>query len=298
MPVTFHNRFSKWLQNKTNTSLNQTWWKTSFNMPVKYLFGGANYTEAEWFLNSFWTATTFDLTWFQPWWEIMVCDTVFDFTWPYAWWYVNMTQTWKKPNLDVIYTNSFPETSPQLQDWYWWFTQIASNIWFAEWEVSWNGRYYCTIEVTGAINQSLTYGFDIINCPSIVAQPTWYIWIEWNDFRFVSANWHVHTVYWTDLWYVDTNKVWAFWIDTADNKIRWVGANWHKYCGKYNFLQFASAFSNWPNPGTVSWQLPWYIWMDSNFWYEHIWYIANTGAKWIFPSWWNPYCNPPASEWP
>jgi hypothetical protein len=31
------------------------------------------------------------------------------------------------------------------------------------------------------------------------------------------------------------------------------------------------------------------MWMDNQFWWEHIWYIASDWTKWIFNSWEDPY---------
>lgn len=358
MTLNVYNRFSKWLQVKWDNSINQTWWQTSFNMPVKSIFTnpwvvsqswttvtwvGTNfsssmigmniwtsstylwiitavssfdsltvdrsatvssstytiYIETEWMLNSVWSATSFDMTWFQPWWEILVCDTVFTINWPFAWWTCYISQVWKKPDGTTIFTN-WPYTKyyPSLGSWEWSWNQIVSNQWFADWEVNVNGLYTMTATITWAISQTDIFPFTITNCPSITIYTPWMMWIEWNNLMFVSANWHIHTVYWNSLGYVDTAKSGMFWIDTADNLVRWIWANGYKYAGKYNFKQFWSSFSNWPSPTVVSWQTPWYLWADSNFWYEHIWYIANDWYKWIFPSGWNPYCNPVASEWP
>lgn len=53
MSLNIHNRFSKGVRNKGDASINQTWWQTSFNMPVKNIFydngGGAGsaYTNTE-----------------------------------------------------------------------------------------------------------------------------------------------------------------------------------------------------------------------------------------------------------
>ena len=62
------NHFAKWFSNKT-TWTKFTWWKTSFNMPVKNIFDNNSiYTETEWMLNAIGEATSFDLSGFDAWW--------------------------------------------------------------------------------------------------------------------------------------------------------------------------------------------------------------------------------------
>lgn len=290
------NRFCKWISNKADPSLVHTFWQTSFNMPVKNLFANTSiYTQTEWPINWWWVTNSFDLTWFQEWWEMCAWVTVFTITWPFGWWVVNLSQIWKDVYWSVMFTNALPVTFPAMSN-TWWANTMVSNQWVAEWEISENGTYSMEASASWAISWSQTFTFNVTNHPFTANQTPWMIWVEWITLRWVSANWHVHTVYWTSVWTPWTWTAWSFYIESSDNSIRWVWSNWSLYKSKYHFRQFQSFFSNWPNPWVVSWKTPWMIWMDENFWYEHIAYIWSDWYKWILPSWGNAYANPPLSE--
>jgi len=285
--ITITNHIAKWYSNKTSWT-KMTWWKTSFNMPVKDIFdNNSNYTETEWMLNSIWEDTNFNLTWFQVWWEAISWSSVYTIYWPFTWWDVLCKQEWKRPNWDIMFTNQATVNFSSIASWSWISYQLASNQWVASWEINWNWTYQLVATASWAITWSTTTDITISNCPNTSTTYTpWYIWVEWNDLRWTSANWHIHTRNWT---YISNPwaTAWYIWIEW--NNFCWIWWNWYKYKWPYNFKQFGSVFSNWPNPWVVSWQTPWYIWMDNNFWYEHIWYIANDWYKRIFNSWENPY---------
>lgn len=288
--ITITNHVAKWFSNKTSWT-KFTWWKTSFNMPVTNIFdNNTTYTETEWILNAIGEATSFDCSWFEAWWEAVCLSTVFTVYWPFAWWTVNCKQEWKNSSGTVTGTQNVDLSFPSLASEYWGFYQLAFNTGIASWEVDSSQTQTVVWTASNAISGSSTNSITFTQVPNTsTTYTTWMLWIEWTYLRFTSANGHIHTVLWNSLWYVDTAKAGTIWIDTTDNLIRWIGTNGYKYAGKYNFQQFWSAFSNWPSPTVVSWQSPWYLWVDSNFWYEHIAYIANDWYKWIFPSWENPY---------
>ena len=139
---------------------------------------------------------------------------------------------------------------------------------------------------TGAYTDTTNFPVTFTNVPSVSTYTPGMTWVEWNNLRWSSANWHLHTMVGTAVANPAATP-WFIWIEW--NYIYWIGSDWQKYRWQYNFQQFWSAFSNWPSPTTVSWATAWMIWMDSNFWYEHIGYIASDWTKWINNSWENPY---------
>jgi hypothetical protein len=286
--MTITNNIWKWFQNKTSWT-RMIWWKISFNMPVKNIFdNGSTYTETEWMLNTLNSSTSYDLSGFQLWWEICACNSVFTIYWPYAWWTVTLRQVWKNPAWTNYFINwDYNISFPALSSWYWSSYQLASNTWCASWEVWVDGTYQVYwIAVGWWFSQNTPTNITITNCPSINTYTPWMLWIEWAELKWISANWHLHSITGTSVANVGTSYNWALWIDWTN--VYWVG-NWYEYYANYTFRQFASAFSNWPSPWIVSWQTPWFFWMDSNFGYEHIWYIASDGYKYILPSWENAY---------
>ena len=285
--MTLTNRVAKAFTNKTSWT-KMTWWKTSFNMPVPNIFDdNTTYTETEGMITSTGEATSFDLSWYEAWWEVVAANSVFTLYWPFAWWVINCTQAWKNAGWTTTFTQTNSPTFPSLAAWFWSSIQLASNQWVAAWEID--------SDQTFTINATTTWGFtasqiDNITFTNVPDTSTTYTpgmtWIQWNDLRWSSANWHLHTMVGTAVanpW-ATAGMMWIEW-----NYIYWIGTDWQKYRWTYNFQQFWSAFSGWPSPATVSWATAWMTWMDNNFGYEHIGYIASDGTKWINNSWENPY---------
>lgn len=285
--MTISNHFAKWFSNKTSWT-KMTWWKTSFNMPVKNIFDdGSIYTETEWMLNAIWEDTSFNLSWFDNWWEVIRANTVFTLYWPFTWWTINISQKWKNTYWTTIFTN-WPVVwdVPEISDWYWLSYQLASNQWVTSWEINMDWTYNLIAVASWRFAQSNIFPVTFNNVPIIETHTPWMIWIENNQFCWISANWHIHKVNWT-LISSPWATAWAIWVEW--NYLYWIWTSWWKYRWPYVFKQFASFFSNWPSPRTISWQTNGMVWMDTNFWYEHIAYIDQNWDKWIFNSGENPY---------
>lgn len=290
MSITITNHLAKWFQNKSSWT-KMTWWKTSFNMPVTNIFASNSiYTETEWVLNAIWEATNFDLSWFQVWWEAIAWSSVFTIYWPFTWWNVTAKQDWKNPDWITIFTNQATINLPSLDSWSWQSYQLVSNQWVAAWEISWNWTYKLVATASWAISWTTVTNFTISNCPNTAITYTpWMIWVEWNNLRFTSANWHIHTIYWN---IVSSHwaSPWYIWSNTSNWDIFWTWTSWNVYVWPVLFKQFASIFSNWASWTTFAWiDKQWYIWLDNQFWWEHISYIASDWYKWLMPSWNNPY---------
>lgn len=285
--ITISNHFAKAFQNKTSFT-KHTFWKTSFNMPVKNIFdNNTTYTVTDWMLDALGEDVNFDLSWFDAGWEIVWANTVFTLYWPFAGWNITLTQTWKNTLGGIMFVNSSTVAYPALAsgtDWY--SFQLVSNQWVASWEVNTAWTYQLVASTSWAFTSSSTYNVGFTNVPSVTTYTPWMCWIESNQFCWVSANWHIHKVTGTSVaspW-ATAGHVWIEW-----NYIYWIWTSGNKYRWQFNFQQFSSIFINWPSPWSVSGATAWMTWMDNNFWYEHIWYIASDWTKWIFNSWENPY---------
>jgi hypothetical protein len=285
--ITITNHVAKAYTNNVSWT-KMTWWKTSFNMPVPNIFDNNTwYTETTWMLTATWEATSFDLTWFDVGWEICCLSSVYTIYWDFAWGTVNCKQEWKNPSWTVIWTQNRDVLFPALAAGAWSSYQLAYNIWVASWEINAAWDFSVVSTASWAISWSDTDTITFSNVPSTATTYTpWYLWIEWNDLRFVSANWNLHTITWYE---IANPSATAWYLWNYSNNTYWTGTSWKVYTWQYAFKQFASAFSNWPSPWTVSWATAWYTWIDSNFWYEHIWYIATDWYKYILMSWENPY---------
>lgn len=288
--VSITNHVCKGARNVNDNAM-MTWWQTSFNMPVPYLFG---WTWSEWWpFQYYWESTSFDLTWFQPGWEICANFSLVHIVWPSAGGPIVLHQWWTRPDWTVIYKQDFPIDLPPLVSWQWYEYIWWSNQWFAEWEINASGNYTCQVWVDWVEYGRNDVGITFSNVPSISTADPWYMWVEYDNLHWVSANWHKHTIYWNSVsvvWSQYNGSIWVEWNDVC-----WVW-NWTKYRSKYNFKQFQSTW--WWSTTAVWWKTPWYFWMDNEFWFEHIWYIAWDTWKYLFPSWANPYANPPASSTP
>lgn len=281
------NHFAQGFANKASGT-KFTWWKTSFNMPVRNIFDNSSiYDEYEWMLDSYWEGTSFDLSGFEAWWEVVWASTVFTLYWPFAWWTLTFNQAWKNTLGTTIFSSGWSAVFPSLATATNWSSyQLISNQWVASWEIDTSWTYNLEANITWAFTATDTFWVTFSNVPSVATYTPWMVWIEGNNLRWSSANWHLHTMVWTVVWTPWTTP-WYCWIEW--DYIMWIWSSGNKYRGQYNFRQFWSASINWPSPAVVSGQTPWMVWMDSNFWYEHIWYIAQDGYKWINNSWENPY---------
>lgn len=284
--VTITNTVAKCFKNKA-TWRTMNWWKTSFNMPVPDIFeDNSVFTETEWMLDAQSAWTSFDLTWFQLWWEAIACNSVYAIYWPFSWGTVYIKQKWYNTQWALMFENwPYQNDIESLNSSQWTFVQIVSNQWVAEWEINKNWTYRVVAEISWAISWTKTTYITITWCPPMEQYQPWYVWVDWNDLCWTSANWHKHTMYWI---YVSNTSAtpWYIWIDWEHTY--WTWTSWAVYRSKYNIRQFESTFSNWA-PWVVSWKKPWYFYMDNEFWHEHISYIDAFWYKCLLNSWANPY---------
>ena len=289
--LSINNQFAKGFKNKTSGT-KMVWWKTNFNMPVPNIFdNNTAFTQVEWMLDPLEEATTFDLSWYNQGWEIIAAATIFVITWEILNpWLVTVEQKWKKPNWTVMFTNSINWTiNPQSSlDWQWY--QIASNQWLAPWEVDVSWTYTLETSMSWVYNMNKTFNVTFTNVPAFTwYQDPWYMWVEGDNLKYVSANWFIHTVEWTNIWAVGW-ELWSVWIEPSNN-IHYINDSWDNNIAPWKIEQFASAFSNWPTE-SVSWQSPWYLYADNQFWWTHLSYIWDDGKKYLVWDGHYPYTNP------
>lgn len=291
----FYNRFCKWVTN-INSWTQMSWRKTNFNMPVPNL-----YDDTTWWVSWAWvftyheTNTTFDLAWFNYWWEVIVAATWIHWE-DLEWWDANhtFTQTWKDTLWATIFTNSrtiFMDT-PWVGLWQ--EEQLLSNQWVAPWEINISWTYTLTASVSWPThNFSTDFNVDFTSVPAFPwYKDPWYIWIEGTWLHYIWSDWFEHNIVWDNLWasWWDT---WALWINDSliDTELLYTDSTGIKRTNDWYIEQFPSSFSNGATT-SVSWQTAGYVYIDTEFWDCHISYIANDWKKYLVWDWNYPYVIP------
>lgn len=288
MTLNIYNHFAKWFRNKSSWT-SMTWWKSNFNMPVPDIYDDNTiYSKTEWMLDSIDEATSFDLTWFNYWWEAIAASSVFTVDWPYWWADIFISQEWRDTLWNIIFTN-WPVLMETwvLLSWEWSSYQLWSNQWVAPWEISTSWIYTCRCIATWWYNQTVDFQVNITNVPLFYwYKDPWYIWVEWTQICYTSANWFLHKKTWVFDSNVWISSAWAIWIQWSS--IRYIDQLWDMRIWETPIKQFWSIFSNWPT-WSVSWQSPWYIYADNEFWWTHLSYIDSLWNKWLTWDWEYPY---------
>ena len=291
-----YNRFAKWVENNSSW-VQMTWWKTNFNMPVPDLWGDTSWwVEWAWPFIYHWQATSFDLSWFNNWWELLVAISwLHRENWEWTWNTHTLKQSWRNPINDIMFENVINFTYETTWASEWKERQLWSNQWVAPWEVSSNWVYSCVVSVSWPdLNLSTTYSFTITWHPGFSGYETpGYIWVEWTDLCYISANGFIHRITWTSEWNVWASSAWHIWTNNSviAPVLYYIDQSWEKRTTPWNLQQFPSSFSNWPT-STVSWQTPWYLYADNEFWWTHLSHIWWDGYKYLLWDWHYPYQDP------
>lgn len=291
-----YNRFCKWVKNN-NTWVQMTWWKSNFNMPVPNIWGN-NTGWVAWsgVFTYHWTATSFDLTWFNNWWEVIAAVSWVHWEeWEWDDTTHTFKQTWRDTSWSIMFTHSSDIYVEYIPIWDWFLErQTASNQWIAPWEINQSWTYSCTVEVSGSeINLSQVYNVTFNNVPAFPwYKSPGYVWVEWDQLAYTSANGFTHKIDWFWASTVVSSNTWSIWVDTAAiSAMYFIWTSWRKLTTPWTLKQFASTWSNWA-PSAVSGQTPWYVYMDSQFWYTHISYIDKSWDKILIGDWHYPYQDP------
>ena len=306
--VIIRNHICKGVQNVNSGNI-MTMWKTQFNMPVPDIFTTSpTYSLANWPFSFFSEASSFDFAGFEVGWEALFGVTCLEITWPTsAWAYVIIEQTWKNPLGGI-----------QFDQWGYSFLSNAinlpvmtagqkagcfylSNQGVESYEFGMNGTHTLGINVSGSVFGSLISSFTLSNVPNTTNIPlySWYIWVEWENLCFISSLYDKHSIVGTNLWNIGTAGSGAFWVNGED--IEWVSASGNKYTSwfslttkeKRSMRQVASVFSWWATWSTFAGvSKVGYIWVDTEFWNQHIAYIWQSWYKNLLYSWNYPWVAP------
>ena len=292
MITSITNRISRGVTNYNNTTIKNNWYGSPFNMPVKDFMSlqtptGWTRYQGVWNYNT--ETTSYNLTGFDPGWEICNGCCIFDFDNNGGSTYnidTNLTVKWvDHDNFTVLsyialnerFTYSLPPS-------YWVEYCYAGNIGCAGWEIDSNNTYYFKGTAVGSPNIAITpTNVDFTNVPSTTqlgSDKKGYIWVEGNDLCFISATPWKHTILGIDVSSTPgVAKAGYMWIDNS-NDLHWVGSDGHDYKVPWKIKQFASFYFNGPTH-SVSGKTPGYLWIDDEFGGTHLSYIGADGCKYL-----------------
>ena len=298
MIASITNHISKGVQNYNDTSKKMTWFKTNFNMPVPYYMAdNSPFTRYVGCWNYLTETTSYDLTGFVPGYEICNGCAIFDWDNDSGSTYeinTNLYVEWANPDLSNVYwvTNGYNFTY-SLPAGYWMEVWFGGNIGCAEWEVNDNDIWHFRASAVGTPNTAVVdTAVTMTNCPStsqLGSTKSGYIWVEGNDLCYICANQWKHTIGGVDNGAAPgVSKAGYFWLET--NVLHWVGANGHDYYIPWTIKQVASFYGNGPtgeeNAGVEKYGM---IWVDNEFGWTHLAYIASDGYKYLIGAGDNPY---------
>lgn len=282
--------------NKNNSALKHTFWKTNFNVPVEDIYENTTWVRYEGPVNRTGAATSFSLSGFSPGYEINIFDVLHDWENTGAGSEninITMSQKWVDTDNSTILLQQSTNFSTTLSAGFWTELLTGLHIGVAGWEIDVAGDYFVKSESTGShpiTEKSTTITYS--NVPSTTQLGTdkaGHIWVEGNDLAFVNANRWKHVMVGT---FVDTlpgtSKAGHIWIDGTD--LHWVGNNGSNYKAAWNVKQFASTFGNSATgtefAGTGKYGI---IWVDNEYGWTHLAYIASDGYKYITGAGDDPY---------
>ena len=230
-------------------------------------------------------SNSFDLTWFQPWHEVMV-------TWS------RIIRQWPWQSMYQYYTYDFLRSS-NWSSWSTWWSWSPSVYWGSidETQYSWRSvgaynwidddeirpwyNYYKThVYSSDWLVDDYSPIFTVSNLSiDSTLHPSWYLWVEWSKLCYTdwtwwelwnNGYWYKHKIAY-DSWYYDnvwTQYAWMIWLESAvDRRIYYVDEYWIK--------RRTYQASNWYN--YTSWQ----------------WRYVGTGYKWMI---WCPWNNDSANN--
>lgn len=274
-----------------------TFFKTNFNMPVEDVFGDVTtQTQTDGMLDYINEATSYSLTGFVPGYEVCVGTAVwlFDNTTGSGTYNVNtgLYSNWRDSSLNVLVAglNNWNYTAT-IPVGYWSYQVHSLNIGVASWEISSSATYKFRSQAAGTPNISLNNtDVTITNCPSVSTTGNiGYIWVEGSDLCFINANNFKHTMVGTDGG-SNVGTAGYIWIDSSNYLLNWIGSNGHKFTAKWKVKQFASVFSNGPTGATYAGtSYSGTLWLDDEFGYTHLAYIAPDGYKYLTGAGDDPY---------
>jgi hypothetical protein len=202
--------------------------------------------------------------------------------------------TWRNPLWEIQFNqggysfyNYFDLPAISAGQTYYFF--VISNQGVESYEFAHNGTHSHEISVSGSVSGSDNANFTLTNVPDTtnIASQKGMLWVEWNQLCYSSYQWDIHRItgYNTGV-NAGAGNAGKFWVEGED--VAWVGSDWFKYNSWYSLYtkekrsmrQVASLFSNGPtsqvNAGAGN---AGKIWMDDQFWHQHIGFISDSWYK-------------------
>lgn len=241
---------------------------------------------------------SFNLSWFQPWHEVMTCM---------CWVEVNNT-SWRM-YLEALRSSDWTNWE---NAWYYWYMDIDSSwgsaaiwcwIWVDRDEIRpWYPYYKFHAYWNWYDDETQIVTISNLNIDSTDHQ-SWYMWVEWSHLCYVDASHHYWWAYYRDWFkhkiaydwnfseYVWTDYSWKIWIETdVIRRIYYVDQYWYKrrtYEARnwywYTSWQWRSVWSSY------KWKIYVSDWLTPSDWYAHLcfvnqnWYLLRM-LNW--PVWW------------
>ena len=289
---------AKGVRNLNNGNV-MTWWKTNFNMPVPYLFDWSGNQEGG-PLSYYGKATSFDLSGFNPGWELVGFFCIWHWDGPISG-AAYLSSKWRdRYGSTMFYCANSAYLYLNVASGYWSEYMYGCNQGVAGWEIDSSGNYSVQSWSTGAgsiSTKTTTITFSNVPSTSSSGGESGHIWIEGNDLCYIdainndSSTWK-QTMVGVKGSYKDVAKAGALWIGT-NNYLHWIGNDGYEYLAEWRIQQYASTWSNGPtneqHPGT---SYKGYMWVDNEFGQTHLAYIGYNGYKFLAGSGQYPYWAP------
>jgi hypothetical protein len=287
---------------RSNTGTYMTWWKTNFNMPVPDLFGNLDADQIDFGWTFYGQQSSYDLSGFLPGWELFLGTTVVRFEGPCSSDSGTIYTRWRNTVGNTMFTFTMSASIPSMDSGEWYQYITCSNQGVAGWEVSTNGTYTYESWTQGYSQSNFNLPtavalIGITNCPSTTALSSAHdakVWVEGNDLCYICANHWKHNIVGDYQSTTIGGEPGAIWIDTFNHYLYWTNSTGASvYRVPWIIDQFASTFTNGapsnPAPGAG---VMGSIWIDNQFGWTHISYIAADGRKKLVGSGHYPYQTP------
>ena len=238
-------------------------------------------------------STSFDLTGFQPWHEVMVYACRVHREWPWQ----SLTQNY---TVDFLRSSNWSSWST------WWYFNTSVHwdsidetqyAWWTVWQYSWIDddeirpwyNYYKTHVYSSdwlVDVYSPTFTVSNLSIDSSL-HPYWHLWVEWSRLCYIdwtgwelwnNGYWYKHRIAY-DSWYSDyvwTDKSWSIWLeDWVARRIYYVDEYWYKRRTYEASNRYWYTSWQW----YYSWTMyKWGIWCPWNYasasdWYWHLCFI-------------------------
>lgn len=238
-------------------------------------------------------STSYDLSWFQPWHEVLCWIYYYTVTW-------YMAETTVTAHMDFLRSNdwsswetwwyeTFSEFLDENLSWYSTEYQRGYYVW-VDYDEIWTWYRYYKFHYYASWYYDLyspTFTVSNLNIDD-TRHPAWFLWVDWNHLCYTDGihwtTWYKHKIAydWNYNSYVGTEYSWMLWLDpTTTRKIYYVDEYWYK--------RRTYAASDWLwGSQTVSTNKKWAIRVPTwwgNYWYWHLCFVTNNWDKLRILNW-------------